>query len=147
MLGTHIEVDYYLALSGGKRRVRGVQVGRFAVRHAVSADVAPWRVDHIPTGLAVSAFETFEDAYALADDISRFSQHDPSSKNKAKAAKQIGPQVGRWMFHINKGANMAEITRGEVRPIYVSFREWLEGQGETWKPQKMKFKLPSWPND
>lgn len=139
MLG-YIEIDYIIrSLADGRvkeYRVRGVQVGRFAVRHAIPGEgpgIAGrsdedderfvWRVDHIPTGFSVATFETADDAHAFADDISRFSASDPASRDPKRAGKQIGRVVGRW----------AKDARESNR--YTPFREWVEQQGEQWSPR------------
>jgi hypothetical protein len=136
-----IEVEYRVSFKDSKPLVRGVQVGRFAVRHAVpgstgsyglpETDVAPWRVDHIPTGLAVAAFDNFDEAYALADDISRFSKQDPSGKTNVRAVAQLGPQIGEWMRAVHDPWS----SRGA--PLkYIPFRDWLAEQGKEWKPRR-----------
>jgi hypothetical protein len=139
-----VEVDYIMRLKGvdpaGFTPVRGVQVGRFAIRHAApgshqsyflpSVEDAPWRVDHIPTGYAISAFDNFEDAYALADDISRFSKSDPSSKDPKRVGEQVGPQIRAWLKAIYPDAGMT--------PKYIPYRQWLAEQGKEWKPRRRK---------
>jgi hypothetical protein len=136
-----VEIDYLIGgVEGDNTPVRGAQVGRFAVRHATEEqpeahskrvpriEDAPWRVDHIPTGAIVWAFDNFETAYAVADDLSRFSSKDPSSKDREKAMQQMGTNIGAWM-------------RDVIAHGYKPYREWLvENKGVLWKPKRRKLK-------
>ncbi len=142
-----VEVDYHISFPNEKpERVHGVQVGRFAIRkaspddHAVdrmpSLEDAPWRIDHIPSGVAVAAFDSFENAYALADDISRFSKSDTSSKDLARLKKQMGEQIVGWLK-----ATQMPFLRGESPVMqYIPYREWLAEQGKDWKPPRRRMK-------
>lgn len=141
-----VEVDYYITTDNGKTPVRGVQIGRFAVRNGGDddiarvalppSDLAPWVVEHIPTGLALVAFDNFEDAYAAADDLSRFSKSDPSSKDQKRAVEQVGPLIRAWVH------TMLDPWRGQQQPLkYIPYREWLvDNKGTLWKPKRRKMK-------
>jgi hypothetical protein len=84
----------------------GYQVGRFAIHEVPKGDnVNPvarhmarplYAVVHVPTGTTFFYAQKPEEALLLADDISRFSAKDPSSKNEIKVVGQLGPNVMRW---------------------------------------------------
>jgi hypothetical protein len=134
------QVSYYLTTQDLRRkrwRVRGVRVGRFAVRHAIpgnhpetstfrSVEETPWRVDHTASGGGVVAFDNPADAFAFADDISRFSKSDPSSSDSFVVVKQIGSTVGRWVEYTRKNG------------VYTPFREWVETYDVPWTPSRRK---------
>jgi hypothetical protein len=103
-------LSYRLSVNRGQwKPVEGLQIGRFAVRlnfvggvnrkrdpggntHAVRA----YAVDHVPSGLLVADFDAFDKAVAFADDISRFSAHDPSSSSHVALVNELGPDIVRW---------------------------------------------------
>jgi len=91
----------------------------------------PWVVDHIASGQFAGSFETPEEAYGYADDLSRFSTKDPSSKDKRLAVQQIGKRgssIRKWA---------AEVSRAHS---YIPFREWLAARGLTWSPRARKWR-------
>jgi len=138
----YVEVNYTIRNRDMEEyRVTGIRVGRWAVRKAgddhpgltwmddEEAAEYPWRVDHIPTGLIAAAFATPEDAYAFADDISRFSLKDPASKNTDRVMAQIGTPVRKWAAHVRDSKK------------YVPFREWLaEEHGKHWSPRGRRWR-------
>lgn len=136
----YTEIDYVIRGATHEWPVRGIQVGRFAVRHATGdhphsvsetdEDVEryPWRVDHIRSGLMVASFADHEDAYAFIDDISRFARRDVSGKTLHRVRDQIGQSLFRWSSHVAD------------RHRYVPFREWLVERGVPWKPRGRKWR-------
>ena len=119
---------------GTKHHVFGVQVGRWAVRFAEEGhpkcvggylpepEVAPWRIDHIPSGFVAAAFSTPEGAHGFADDISRFNTKDPASRDLRRALSQITPVIRAWAADTSVDN-------------YIPFRQWYEEKmGEPWRP-------------
>ena len=146
-----VEVDYKIAVretdgSTSWRDVSGVQIGRFAVRQAAPGTIdagnlppvedAPWRVDHVPSGLCVFAFADFEEAYAAADDLSRFSSRDMSAKDRLKVREQSGSLIVEWVLMINEPHYDRDGRR--KMPKYIPFRDWLAEQGKTLRRRRMK---------
>lgn len=106
--------------------VEGVQIGRFGIHEITDAEDrtehpkwAKYAVDHINTGKCVLRTRTFEDAVMIADDLSRFSRSDPSSRNREKVIRQLGPSVARWIYDQYKKPD------GRV----IGYREWLRIHG------------------
>jgi hypothetical protein len=101
-----------------------VQVGRFMVRPRLVGEICVSQADgvvrehrayvirHIPTDSWVCDLDTFADAMIVADDLSRFSLHDPCSRDRAKAAAQVGDEVQRWCTQVRRTG------------VAMSFREW-----------------------
>lgn len=102
-LGSFIKVRYKIPQSDGSQKtVEGVRVGRFSVRQ-LGVDESrlyhpeeAWGIDHIPTGLVVLRTHTVEEAYRMADDLSRFSARDAASKDLESVRKQLGPKIIAW---------------------------------------------------
>lgn len=98
----NIEYEVFAPDGRSMGLVHGLQIGRFAVR-----DVWPvvhthashrYVVDHIPTGLKLTfAPVTFEDAVRFADDVSRFSEHDPDGRDISELMRQFGRRMVHWM--------------------------------------------------
>jgi hypothetical protein len=123
--------DYVMPLGFGGRApfaVRGLIVGRFMVRSRVAnetgrdvtsnARVTPrdWNVMHINSGITWS-FSELAVALAVADDMSRFSRTDPSTRKLVADAlrKQMGELVWSW------------VEEQQVTDAYVPFRQWRDG--------------------
>ena len=90
------------------RSIVGTQVGRFAVRAALPREsrhalgggecpVLPFIVDHIPSGVGVADFDTYEDALRFADEISRACPIDPDTADPWRLRGQLGPDVLAWI--------------------------------------------------
>jgi hypothetical protein len=112
--------------------VSGFQIGRFAIRQRSEKDVdAITRsgklvrlrehiVDHINTGIVLVTLDSFEDAVVVADDVSRFSRKDPSTKDREKFFEQLGEHLINWLkwcIQHNKAVpfrNYQEQTQGAV---------------------------------
>jgi hypothetical protein len=133
----YIEVTYTIRNAAGRQEeVKGVRVGRFAVRRATPEQMSvaflpelEWRVDHTPSGAAVAVFDNPDDAYAMADDISRFAQRDPASRDVRRAVQQIGPAVGAWVNEVQQAG------------AYTPFREWLAERGHQWSRRGRRWRL------
>ena len=130
------EIEYTIRNKEGESwRVTGVQIGRWAVRlgaedhpNLFDSDVEnQYVVDHINSGVGAMAFDNFEDAYAFADDLSRFSKSDTSSRSPKGVMKQVGPAVRKWALHVKNNG-------------YMPFREWIETQGESWSPRGRRWR-------
>lgn len=103
--------------------VVGLQVGRFAVRSRLPGErlIARGRhraaqafiVNHIPSGVYFADFDTFDEALGFADDVSRFSENDPSADHPSKIVAQLGQRITEWV-----------IATGSLRR-YAPFRTWL----------------------
>ena len=120
--GTHSDdgrLSYCVLTESGEETVVGYQIGRFGVRNttigldSMRGEHRPWRVDHIPTGFVMGAFEHEGDAWGFADDMSRFSLQDPASEAPQEAGGQIGEHVMAW-------ARFVKETRR-----FMPFRDWL----------------------
>lgn len=123
--------------NGTRFPVRGMRVGRFAVRVALADTVVfahdrswsrPHRafaVDHVGTGCAMGDFTRFDDALALADDISRFSRRDPSSRDPSRAAEQVGGLVVEWLRDC--------VSADRVTP----YRAWLSSRFRKPQPEPL----------
>jgi hypothetical protein len=114
MLG-HIEKRFRIILGKPDAQnyttVTGVVVGRFGV-HEAHRQEDGWSVTHLPTGLNMIYAESFSQAMILADDFSRFSKKDPSSRDRRRVKEQLGPDVCAWGSYMRKTGNR------------VSFRQW-----------------------
>lgn len=109
-----------------RRVVVGVQVGRFAIRctdpnePCILPDGAsgilgnPYAVDHMASGAGLGDFETWADAVAIADDVSRFSERDPDGKTPTELIEQLGPVMFAWLHHCAR-----------VR-VPIPFRTWQQ---------------------
>jgi hypothetical protein len=104
------DVRYRIRLTSNDREpVTGMRVGRFAVRmcrvgervgtshDGIGRLLRAFGVDHIASGLGIADFSTFADALALADDLSRFSRRDPSSRDPWRAVELIGSALVPWL--------------------------------------------------
>ena len=97
-LGVYETVRYTRRLKDGKsERVEGLRVGRFAIRETEIGDHTIFVVEHTPSGYRVFIAHSLEDAAMLADDLSRFSEKDPSAKDPKRAAAQMGPKIEQWV--------------------------------------------------
>jgi hypothetical protein len=98
--------------------VRGIQVGRFAVRATFAADMSPWpfSVDHVPTGASVFR-GSFDEVMLVADDLSRFADNDCDETTVAAAIQQMGPTISAWILFLN----------GRETPA-IPLREWRAQQ-------------------
>lgn len=121
------DVRYKVIGVEGTMRVTGYQIGRFAVRPTppgftvFSMNNKPcvthaWLLDHIPSGFVVLSLDTFAEAVVVADDLSRFSKSDPSTKNPAKVLQQVGPDMDAWLRGI--------LLRQRRGLPAIGFREW-----------------------
>jgi hypothetical protein len=124
------DVRYRIRLNSGARAcesVAGMRVGRFALRRCrvgetVGRPGRPARVlrafgvDHIASGMGIADFSEFVDALALADDLSRFSRRDPSSRDPWRTIELIGPALMPWL--------RACLGADHVTP----YRQWLSNQ-------------------
>lgn len=115
-------------------KVRGYQVGRFAVRLApqdlqladthgviygnVGAD--QWVVDHVPSGLIIARQTNFADAVVVADDASRFSKFDPKYKDFNRLKDCLGHDLVTWLTCLLGGE---PVTPG-------GFRQWWRRKAE-----------------
>lgn len=151
-----IEVEYPLvSTAGGLFPVRGVQVGRFAVRqwltdhppsgtllHAAEEDV-PWRIDHIGTGAGMGAFATPEEAYAFADEISRQALRDPSAALRGdysissliRTTERLKKQFGKILVEYIREVGFR--TRYDE---FIGYTEWREHKGL----HRKKLRAPRW---
>jgi hypothetical protein len=123
----YIEVVYPSRLVNGHvERTTGVRIGRFAVSFD-EPDRWPWNVDHIGTGFTMGQFDNSEDAYAFADDLSRFSRRDPTASlpprgvpirallaAQDKLYTQLGEAINDWIDAVSPGR-------------FQPFREWRRG--------------------
>lgn len=104
------DIRYRIRLvSDDRQQVTGMRVGRFAIRMCRPGETVGRRdrgnerllrafsVDHIASGLGIADFSSFADALALADDLSRFSQRDPSSRDPWRTCELIGPALVPWL--------------------------------------------------
>jgi hypothetical protein len=125
-LGVYNEIRYTIRGRGSSVRAVGYQIGRFAIRKILNGDELSfaserlefpfYSVDHIPTGYAVMSAQTVEEAAQIADDMSRFSEKDPSSKNPHKAIAQMGRSVDVW-----RKAQVKRIAGGAAPQSYREF--------------------------
>ncbi len=113
-LGVSETVSYKMRWEDGEEKlVEGYRVGRFSVRQSEDGF---WQVDHIATGTKLIGELDYQTAVAMADDVSRFSAQDPASKDRARATRQVGETVKRWIAE-----QWARQSRGE--PV-MSYREF-----------------------
>jgi hypothetical protein len=147
---SYIETEYWISSKYFPKatkearifKVKGYQIGRFGVRTEVDPDdpdkssehhptpgsKGHWRIEHIPTGAFIFSVDDFDTAIAIADDLSRFSEKDPSSKAAKVAMRQIGNPLRLWM-------------REQVKPHgYMPFRDWVESRGGQWHPRSRRWK-------
>lgn len=122
------EIEYAIACTGGVRELRrGTQIGRFAVRTSRGEHAWGWdngnyvasrdfKVDHVPSGIGVCSVETYADAVAFADDLSRFCPVDVDATTIERFAEQIGPDINAWIDVI------AETGK------HTPYRDWLAQQ-------------------
>ena len=87
-----------------------------------SSPALDWVVDHVPSGLWIADFDTFEDAMAVADDLSRWSPVDPDATERNAVALQLGPQIEQWLDAMSE--------TGAVFPFRAWQRERAQKGGE-----------------
>jgi hypothetical protein len=115
------DVAYRVARWGGSNpRVHGMRVGRWAVRMKREDDAFLfWRpgrmfiVDHINTGTNAGDFDSFDEAIRFADDISRYSERDCSTRDVSRIEAQLGRSVVAWLCACRTVAK------------HIPYREWL----------------------
>lgn len=124
------EIEYELACHDGQRpRVRGIQVGRLAVRDAGGIGIGEyengatevldrWRIDHHQIGICLISCATREEAHRIADDMSRFAAADLDATTPEELKLKFGPDIDAWMC----------ATRGESPRR--DFRTWRRDQRE-----------------
>jgi hypothetical protein len=130
--------EYRMSLDAGAgiflrgELVRGFQIGRFAVRAIVPGTIFRARdgslgypraftVDHIETGASVAHFSMFGDAFAFADEISRFALSDPDARDVNALIAQLGRRICEW----------ADICRGGDTFIPLPHRQRQQQQEGT----------------
>lgn len=125
------DIEYEVFSNKGRSQgfVHGMQIGRFAVRNVWPlcwSSEHPERcyvVDHMPTGMNLMFKPiTFEEAVRFADDVSRFSEQDPTGTDIG----ELMPQLGRRMIHWISETR-AKMYDGEPWPDYREFYATFKG--------------------
>ena len=115
------DVTYRVARwRGGNPLVHGMRVGRWAVRMKREDDAFSFGrvgrmfiVDHINTGTNAGDFDSFDEAIRFADDISRYAERDPSTRDIDRVEAQLGRDVVAWLCACRSVAK------------HIPYREWL----------------------
>ena len=109
----------------GFRKVRGHQVGRLAVRwtgdepcysrqdNAIMQLEAA--VDHIPSCTSLFGTVSLQEAWCVADEVSRWAPVDLTATSREELDEQLGPRLRGWLTDNAR---------------YGDFRRWLRESGQ-----------------